>query len=381
MSQGKYLGVYLGVGGREKTFAACEDKYLSRCFDISLNAASALPSIVRYNQVAVPVFSYVSQVLLHPDIPRLKGLDQRGVHKAFKLPPNCMNQALSHSFGNFCPISPKPIYSLCIAAHSRFAKAENLALCKIHDEAIAVLGNNASLASFATSSLASAFIGDRPLIECLLDSLKNRGVYLQFAPQLHAAVLSRGRSPTWSQAWFYNIYARSECTDNIQFEVESKILKTFEEDIAYHLTIPGDWFRALIPLLTICKPYVAMCLFKTYVGAWTTSSRMHETVVRTCLLGCSECQDNINHYMQCSPLWQIASNALGVSDPFNMSMRLCLVSPTAGNAQLLAMVYSLYHSAHASFKGSDRVSPTPRTVQRNLVEAAKVFRHHFNGLR
>ena len=62
MSQSKYLGVYLGAGGREKTFAACEDKFLSRCSDISLNVASALPSIVRYNQVAVPVFSYVSQV-------------------------------------------------------------------------------------------------------------------------------------------------------------------------------------------------------------------------------------------------------------------------------------------------------------------------------
>ena len=80
--------MFLGVGGTEKTFAACEDKYLSRCFDISLNVASALPSIVRYNQVAVPVFSYVSQVIVHPDVPRLKRLDQRGIHKALKLPPN-----------------------------------------------------------------------------------------------------------------------------------------------------------------------------------------------------------------------------------------------------------------------------------------------------
>ena len=43
----KYLGVYLGVGGCEKTFIACEQKYLSRRFDISLSVASALPTIVR----------------------------------------------------------------------------------------------------------------------------------------------------------------------------------------------------------------------------------------------------------------------------------------------------------------------------------------------
>ena len=147
---------------------------------------------------------------------------------------------------------------MCIAAHNRFAKAENLALSKIHGEAIAILGGSTSLISFATSFLPSAYIGDRPLIECLLDSLSQKGIYLQFAPQLHAAILSRGRSPTWSQAWYYNIYAWSECAVNIQFELGSKILKTFEDEIAYHLTIPGDWYQAIIPILTICKPYVAM---------------------------------------------------------------------------------------------------------------------------
>ena len=112
---GKYLGVYLGVGGSEKTFEVCEEKYLSRCFDISLSVASALPTIVRYNERAVPVFSYASQVLLHPDVPRLKRLEQRGIHKILKLPPNCMKQKLIYYFGEFCPLSPTPILALSIA--------------------------------------------------------------------------------------------------------------------------------------------------------------------------------------------------------------------------------------------------------------------------
>ena len=77
VDSGKYLGVYLGGAGSEKTLKICEDKYLSRCFDISLSTATALPTIVRYSERAVPVFSYVSQVLLHPDTPRLKRLEQR----------------------------------------------------------------------------------------------------------------------------------------------------------------------------------------------------------------------------------------------------------------------------------------------------------------
>ena len=83
----KYLGVYLGHGGCEKTLNACEDKYLRRRFDISLSVASALLTIARYNERAEPVFSYVSQVLLHPDIPGLKRLEQRGFHEILELPP------------------------------------------------------------------------------------------------------------------------------------------------------------------------------------------------------------------------------------------------------------------------------------------------------
>ena len=118
-----------------------------------------------------------------------------------------------------------------------------------------------------------------------------------------------------------------------------------------------------------------MCILETYIGGWTTSSRMHERKVRNCLLGCTDCADNINHYIQCSPLWQIACSALEVSDPVSFSKRLCLELPPPGNAQLLALVFSLYHSAHNMFKCDD-VSPMPRVVQKNLVEAARALRQH-----
>ena len=128
VSSGKYLGVFLGVDGTRQTFDPVESKYLSRCYDLSQNVATALPSVIRYNERCVPVFSYVAQVMLHHDFAKLKLLDQRGVHKVLKLPPNCMSQKLCHTFDIFCPISPRPIVALCLAAHSRFAKAEAAAL-------------------------------------------------------------------------------------------------------------------------------------------------------------------------------------------------------------------------------------------------------------
>ena len=60
------------------------------------------------------------------------------------------------------------------------------------------------------------------------------------------------------------------------------------------------------------------------------------------------------------------------------SRYICLDAPfsSPGNAQLLAPVFSLYHSAHNMFKGDD-VSPMPRAVQRNLVEAASIKAAYF----
>ena len=375
VDNGRYLGVFLGVGGVEKTLKCCEEKYLSRCFDISLSVATALPTIVRYNERAVPVFGYISQVLLHPDIPRLKRLEQRGIHKILKLPPNCMSQKLTHSFGEFCPINPRPIFATSIAAHSRFAKAEESALRTILAEAIHILGDHTTLAAHVRHAIPHGPFGDLPLIQYLFDSLDRKGIYLQFSQQLCAAIVTKGRSPVWSQAWYTNIYSGPESLSNIQFELTSKILKTFELDIAYSLEFPGDWYNKLTPILRQCKPFVGMCIFKTYIGGWTTSSRMHERDLRLCLLGCSDCIDNINHYIQCSPLWQIACAALGVEDPFSYSKRLCIVSPSPDNAQLLALVFSLYHSAHNSCT-RDVVSPSPRAVQKNLVEAARAYRQH-----
>ena len=104
---------------------------------------------------------------------------------------------------------------------------------------------------------------------------------------------------------------------------------------------------------------------------------MHEHSVHCCLFGCSESKDDLDHYLQCSPLWQIASQALGVQDPFNLEERLCLKLPSVGRAQLLALVFLLYHFAHSKARNltSDAI-PNPREAQNSIFQAARTFIHH-----
>ena len=135
-----------------------------------------------------------------PDIPKLKRLEQRGIHKILKLPPNCMSQKLTHSFGEFCPINPRPIFAVSIAAHSRFAKAEESALRSILAEATDILGDHNTLFAHVMHTIPCGHLGDLPLIKYLFDSLDRKGIYLQFSQQLCAAIVTKGRSPVWSQA-------------------------------------------------------------------------------------------------------------------------------------------------------------------------------------
>ena len=87
-----------------------------------------------------------------------------------------MNQELTLTLGEFCPISPKPFFALSIAAHSRFAKAEEVALRTMQGEALQILGDYNTLAAHVRHANPNGPNGDKPLIQYLFDSLDGRGI-------------------------------------------------------------------------------------------------------------------------------------------------------------------------------------------------------------
>ena len=67
-----------------------------------------------------------------------------------------------------------------------------------------------------------------------------------------------------------------------------------------------------------------MCLFKTLIGGWATTHRMHEPIKLNCIFGCRHEPDDIHHYVLCAPLWQIVGEVLSERSPFPLADRLCL---------------------------------------------------------
>ena len=75
-----------------------------------------------------------------------------------------MNQKLTHTLGEVCSMSLKLIFALSIAAHSRFAKAEEVALRLLQGEALQLLGDHNTLAAHVSHSIPSGCSGDKALV-------------------------------------------------------------------------------------------------------------------------------------------------------------------------------------------------------------------------
>ena len=100
-----------------------------------------------------------------------------------------------------------------------------------------------------------------------------------------------------------------------------------------------------IYIYTSMQENIKMCWLKAIGGAWTTTVRMHESVIWPCIFGCIDRKDEILHYLQCPILWQLALEALSLSeDHFSLGHRLCFIDCTHDKLKLVAYCHTLYHS-------------------------------------
>ncbi len=104
---------------------------------------------------------------------------------------------------------------------------------------------------------------------------------------------------------------------------------------------------------------------------------MHEPVLHACIFGCRGEQDELRHYLTCSPLWQIAGQALEVEVPIVIGERLCIMNPFPPRIRLLALCFSLNQNAKSHFcQAGSELAVTSREVQRFTWEAARTLKDH-----
>ena len=125
--------------------------------------------------------------------------------------------------------------------------------------------------------------------------------------------------------------------------------------------------------------YLRMCWLKAIGGAWTTTTRMHESVKWPCVFGCANCQDEIRHYLQCLVLWQLAREALCINEEhFSIGHRLCFIDCSVDKLRLLAYSRTLYHALKndtdcVNASGIIKNSQFIQQRSHNLVKALRPF--------
>ncbi|CAK0875027.1 unnamed protein product, partial [Prorocentrum cordatum] len=78
--------------------------------------------------------------------------------------------------------------------------------------------------------------------------------------------------------------------------------------------INGIDFDALIATIRTSRTRISTSSLKIWMGGWTTSARMHESVVHRCLFGCTA-KDEWAHYADYLPLWSTVYSTLGAAPP------------------------------------------------------------------
>ena len=123
-SSGKYLGWHLGVDSNVLSFRDPLAKFGKRVVGISEAKAPATISMLRYNERAIPVLSYVAQFATPPASINIRSKEFYALHKLLRLPPCSLTHAFLHSLSLFTIVEPTPIEDYCSAIMYRFALSE-----------------------------------------------------------------------------------------------------------------------------------------------------------------------------------------------------------------------------------------------------------------
>ena len=174
-SAGKYLGWYLGRNSHQLSFEGPIQKYKDRVLEVVGGRAPSTQALIRYNQRAVPVLSFVAQFAFPPDSFNLPALEQISIHKVLRLPPNCMSRNLMHNIAFATAVAPTRIADTCLAIAFRFAVSERKYLIELEKQILSMHCNEYSVREFSINELPYGGIHDRPVLTYLLDALRLQG--------------------------------------------------------------------------------------------------------------------------------------------------------------------------------------------------------------
>jgi len=359
--------------------------------EICLGRAPAAAAIVRYNQRAIPVLSYVAQFAVPPESYKISALAHRSIQSILRMPGNSISYKLANNVGFCSGISPLAINSYCASVRYRFAVSEASYIEQLRTDIFQYLSSAAHGSSAALSSFSSVLPHGGIESTCILQSLHDA---LALQGPLNGIIAIAERVPEHRWLIDYPISSMPSCYKGIQTAVlkilsldEScavlsnslydKCLVTFPSDSCGNICKQVDWFPKIEELFKTVNSFLRMCWLKAIAGAWTTTCRMPEPIKWPCVFGCVDSRDEIRHYIQCPVLWQLAREALSISEHhFSIGHRLCFYDCSVDKLRLLAYSHLLYHAIKNDSDSihSNGFLKSPQYIQQKSTNLVKALR-------
>ncbi len=224
----------------------------------------------------------------------------------------------------------------------RFSHSEETFLRELHGIALQRLGDHTDVQSYTQNRIPAGGVDEPPLLENLLSALSLRGDFQPYrniletrggvledtgigiCPSGEVTICAHGGGPLKSiQSDAYTLFSKLECSFDFSASLIQKICITLGETLSCQLRAEPDWYPKLLKVLPRTKQQASVALFKTFIGGWTTTHRMHEPSKLKCLFGCFDATDDLPHYLFCTPLWMIAAGAVGAPPPLLRSKSVC----------------------------------------------------------
>jgi hypothetical protein len=203
----------------------------------------------------------------------------------------------------------------------------------------------------------------------------------------HFASLNRGEGLKGRQSLqnaFYTLL--QSLTPPSWCQTLERKLETFD-CLDSEVILSNDSLASAASRLKKLGPRIAMCVIKTWANAWTTSTRMHEAYELPCIFGCQGCEDDLEHYLICDPLWTVViSCSSGQSEllhagPFT-KLGLAFDDSSIVWWKKIAIAFSCYHAIKMSHRFeilSCHESGNFCQVEDRLLEYARVFSRELCG--
>ena len=337
----KYLGYYLGPNTSEHVWLAPAAKWKTRAGEITASRAPPSVAVHLYNTFALPTLTYVAQLALPPK--HLVAQERHVLTRLIHAPPNAFSRTDCFSLAGWGSVRIRSMYVDLIAT------AVRAATCTIstweENHSMLIQSDWRSLAMMHCGQLAPDFWDSPPIASTLRDaSLGFPGHPLLggILPEIIAeakrsrAILEPGKKFKF-QRFIAERLRAALYPDSIPALVKRR----------YSVLDPGVPFEEIVfeeikLFISRLSPAWATSILKTWANAWTTSYRMHEPTLRSCVFGCPGERDDLHHYLRCQSLFDLLGSGSDMAPPAVTEL-LLLAVPSRERAVRLVTIFNAYH--------------------------------------